>query len=116
MVQKLNNVAAGAVMDEQELDFVSGGSRAESKELVALIEMHWPGVYHKYTTTFGGIGSDCEKMLAHWGIKAKTGALDNNVYREATTGRFIRQEELCYWVKNGCKSDAKFKPWLNSDD
>ena len=68
MVQKLNNVAAGAVMDEQELDFVSGGSRAESKELVALIEMHWPGVYHKYTTTFGGIGSDCEKMLAHWVI------------------------------------------------
>ena len=82
MVQKLNNVAAGAVMDEQELDFVSGGSRAESKEF----------------------------------IKAKTGALDNNVYREATTGRFIRHEELCYWVKNGCKSDAKFKPWLNSDD
>ena len=35
MMQKLNNVAAGAVMDEQELDFVSGGTRAESKKILA---------------------------------------------------------------------------------
>ena len=116
MMQKLNNVAAGAVMDEQELDFVSGGTRAESKEMVALIEKYWPDVYKEYTTTFGGIGSDCEKMLVRFGIKAKTGVFDNNVYREATTGWFIRHEELCYWIKNGCQSDSKFKPWRNWDD
>ena len=80
------------------------------------LKTHWPGNYHMYKTTFWGIGSDLEKMLAHWGIKAETGVFDNNVYREAATGRFIRHEELCYWIKNGCRADAKFKPWLNSDD
>ena len=103
----------GKEMAEEELDAVSGGTGKESREIVGLIMQHFPGIYKECSTLFGGIGSDCEKMLAKLGITAETGAFDDNLYREKTTGRYIRHDELKYWISHGCKEDAK--PWRNPD-
>ena len=100
-------------LDNEMLDTVSGGTRKESREIVALMMQHFPGIYKECSTLFGGIGSDCEKMLAKLGITAETGAFDDNLYREKTTGRYIRHDELKYWISHGCKDDAK--PWRNPD-